>query len=184
MRGTLRMGHDVAASRLQMITDWAEGLRVLHVAHNIAAERFERWDRVTAISTAALSTVVGTAIFATLAESSRTAVRIITGILSLAAAALSTAQLIWNYPQLAAQHRAAAVRYATVRRQLDIMLADSGRLTDDNVNAVSATWEDIEKAAPALSRPIRRRARREIADRIARRPTTQITPAGQPRTGA
>ncbi|MFD0498382.1 MULTISPECIES: hypothetical protein [Streptomyces violaceusniger group] len=104
--------------------------------------------------------------------------------LSLAAAALSAAQLIWNYPQLSAQHRAAAVRYATVRRQLDIMLADRDRLTDDNVNAVSATWEDIEKAAPALSRPVRRRARREIADRIARRPTTQITPAGRPRTGA
>ncbi|MFF2852072.1 SLATT domain-containing protein [Streptomyces sp. NPDC058001] len=171
-------------SRLQMISEWAEGLRVLHVAHNIAAERFERWDRVTAISTAALSTVVGTAIFATLAGSSQTAVRVITGTLSLAAAALSTAQLIWNYPQLAAQHRAAAVRYATVRRQVDMMLADPGHLTDDRVDAVSTTWEDIERTAPALSHSIRRRARRAIADRMARRTAPPITPAGPPQTGA
>lgn len=134
------MGDSADTSRPAMITEWAEGLRVLHVAHNIAAERFERWDQVTSISAAALSTVVGTAIFATLADSSQTALGLITGTLSLAVAALSTAQLIWNYPQLAAQHRAAAVRYVTVRRQVDMMLADSSRLTDDSVNAVSTTW--------------------------------------------
>ncbi|WP_215013704.1 hypothetical protein [Streptomyces sp. ISL-94] len=36
---------------------------------------------------------------------------------------------LWKYPQLAAQHRTAAMRYA-IRCQVDIKLADVGRLTD------------------------------------------------------
>ncbi|MGW1267090.1 hypothetical protein [Streptomyces sp. NPDC002491] len=55
-----------------------------------------------------------------------------------------------------------------------------GTLSLDSVNAVSTTWEYIEKAAPALSRPIRRRARQEIAERVARRSMAQVAPANPP----
>jgi hypothetical protein len=44
-------------------------------------------------------------------------------------------------------------------------LTDSGCVTDDDVNAVCVTWEEIEEAASVLSRLIRRWARSEIADR-------------------
>ncbi|GAA3082455.1 hypothetical protein GCM10020000_80560 [Streptomyces olivoverticillatus] len=37
---------------------------MLHAAHNIASERFNRWNRVTGITTAMLSAVVGTFVLA------------------------------------------------------------------------------------------------------------------------
>ncbi|MFI1200729.1 hypothetical protein ACH4VR_14980 [Streptomyces sp. NPDC020883] len=68
------------------------------MAHNIASERFDRWNRVTGISTAMLSAVVGTTLFASLSTSGLTGVRVIAGTASLLAAALSAGQLVWNYP--------------------------------------------------------------------------------------
>ncbi|MER6050583.1 SLATT domain-containing protein [Streptomyces sp. NPDC001793] len=147
----------------EILERWSRGLQMLHVAHNIASERFNRWNRVTGISTAMLSAVVGTTLFASLSASGLTGVRVIAGTASLLAAALSAGQLVWNYPELASRHRAAAVRYATLRRHVDMRLASRDQVTEADVDVTSSEWEEIEQSAPQLPIGVRRRARREIA---------------------
>jgi len=166
---------DVAADgRVTLLGEWLVGLRILHVAHSIAAERFERWSRTTGVATAVLSAVVGTAIFTALAASTRTEVRVAVGVLSLLAAALGVAQLIWNYPQLAQQHRQAAVRYGALRRSVEKRLVDSAPIGQTDIDEISARWEEIEKEAPSVPTTVRSQTRRKI-DAAARQIPSQNT---------
>ncbi|MEU5304700.1 SLATT domain-containing protein [Streptomyces noursei] len=152
-----------APDRVEILERWSRGLQMVHVAHNIASERFDHWNRVSGITTAMLSAVVGTTLFASLSTSGLTGVRVVAGAASLLAAALSAGQLVWNYPELASRHRAAAVRYATLRRQVELRLANRDQMTDADVDVTSSEWEQIEQSAPQLPIGVRRRARRELA---------------------
>lgn len=49
---------------VEILERWSRGLQMFHAAHNIASERFNRWNRVTGITTAMLSAVVGTFVLA------------------------------------------------------------------------------------------------------------------------
>ncbi|MFE5738564.1 SLATT domain-containing protein [Streptomyces celluloflavus] len=149
---------------VEILERWSRGLQMLHVAHNIASERFDHWNRVSGITTAMLSAVVGTTLFASLSASGLTGVRVVAGVASLLTAALSAGQLVWNYPELASRHRAAAVRYAALRRQVELRLANRDQLTGTDVEATSSAWEEVEQSAPQLPIGVRRHARREIAN--------------------
>ncbi|MEU4848275.1 SLATT domain-containing protein [Streptomyces gilvosporeus] len=151
-----------APDHVEILERWARGLQMLHVAHNIASERFDHWNRITGITTAMLSAVVGTTLFASLSASGLTGVRVVAGASSLLTAALSAGQLVWNYPELASRHRAAAVRYATLRRQVELRLANRDQVTETDVDVTSSEWEEIEQSAPQLPIGVRRRARKEI----------------------
>ncbi|MGP9023116.1 SLATT domain-containing protein [Streptomyces sp. BR1] len=151
------------SDHVEILERWSRGLQMLHVAHNIASERFNRWNRVTGITTAMLSAVVGTTIFSSLSDSGLTSLRVAAGVASLLTAALSAGQLVWDYPELASRHRAAAVRYATLRRQVELRLANRDQVTGTDVDVTSSEWEEIEQSAPQLPIGVRRHARREIA---------------------
>ncbi|WP_157746605.1 SLATT domain-containing protein [Micromonospora inositola] len=150
----------------ELLLRWRVGIRTLHIGHNLAGEAFDKWARVTGVASAVIGSIVGTAIFASLAASTRVEIRIATGVASLVAAGLSTAQLIWNYPQLAQRHKCAAVKYGTLRRRTEEILAgppaSSATLQD-----VSRIWEQVEDIAPPLPERFRRRARymMDVADR-------------------
>jgi hypothetical protein len=148
---------------VEILERWARGLQMLHVAHNIASERFNHWNRVTGITTAMLSAVVGTTLFASLSASDLTAVRLVAGASSLLTAALSAGQLVWNYPELASRHRAAAVRYAALRRQVELRLANRDQVTETDIDVTSSEWEEIEQSAPQLPIGVRGRARKAIS---------------------
>ncbi|MEU5212733.1 SLATT domain-containing protein [Streptomyces sp. NPDC020742] len=158
------MGADAhaASGRLELLERWSKGLQVLHVAHNIASERFSRWSRITGLATAMLSTVVGTAIFASLSSSDSPTVRVAAGAFSLVAAALGAGQLVWNYPELASRHRDAAVQYASLRRRVDLAKVNDERLRDSDIDTMSSEWQEIEQSAPTLPAIPRRLARRAI----------------------
>ncbi|WP_408630722.1 SLATT domain-containing protein [Micromonospora coxensis] len=150
----------------KLLRGWRMGIRTLHIGHNLAGEAFDKWARVTGVASAVVGSIVGTAIFASLAASTRIEIRIATGVASLIAAGLSTAQLIWNYPQLAQRHKYAAVKYGTLRRRTEEILA-SPVVSPAMLHEVSRTWEQVEDTAPPLPERFRRRARHmmDVADR-------------------
>ncbi len=158
----LQYGDPDQAAGHRTLADWHGGLRLLHAAHGVASEGFDRRSRATGVVSAVLSTAVGTAIFASLSTSANPTVRIAAAAFSLFAAALCTAQLIWNYPQLAERHREAAVKYAALQRRIDTALS-TAEVAGAVLDAISREWRDIEEAAPPIPSRIRRRARRSLA---------------------
>jgi hypothetical protein len=167
---------ETATQRRAVLAQWSAGVRILHISHNLASEAFNKWGRVTGVATAALASIVGTTIFASLATSTSIEVRIATGIASLLAAALGAAQLIWNYPELSQQHKATGAKYGVLRRNIDQVLS-GGTLSAAQLKEVSALWEQTEADSPPLAERFRRRSRGFVAASDAR-----VKPASLGRT--
>ncbi len=72
-----------------------------------------------------MTSVVGTTIFATLAQGKGSVgIAIATGMLSVAAAVMSALQTFLAYPERALQHKDAANQYALIRREIEIFALD------------------------------------------------------------
>src|SRR5262249_46272001 len=104
--------------REQILEDWHSSVRRLHFAHNVEAARFEQLRRHLGFTATALSTVVGTTVFATLETSPNVYIKIVVGLLSIAAAVLGSLQTFLNYPELAEKHKIAAVEYGELKRTI------------------------------------------------------------------
>ena len=150
--------------RTQQLKGWTAGVRSMHIAHGIAAERCARLARVTGVLVAVLTAVVGTALFVSAAASQTTSVRYTAAGLSLLAATLGVAQVALNFPELAIRHQAAFVEYGKLRRDLDMiwMLGGASTVTADWLRDFRTGWSAAEAAAPVLPVRLRRTARRLI----------------------
>ncbi len=92
----------------------------------------------------ALTTLVGTSVFATFNETPSQRAKLIVGSVSILAAVLAAIQTFLSYGQLTERHRTAAARYASCRRSIEVALArhdasavDRIRLEMDKVGAAS-----------------------------------------------
>lgn len=173
MRGPSRVHESPRA----LLEHWLSALRILNVGHRIAGERYDVLARSTGVTAAVLSAIVGTAIFTSLASSSSTAVRATAAALSLIAAGLGTAQLVWNFPQREMQHRVASVDFGDLRREVEARLARSEPVTSADIDEVSTEWSRIEGGAPHIHGRLRGRAHRLIEQSDRRESETTTEPA-------
>lgn len=136
----------------QMLDGWLTGVRVLTIGHYAAAKVFEERHRNLGVPVIILSTVVGTAVFATIQTSPEPLAQAFVGLLSLAAAILSGLQTFLGYSQLAEKHKRAAVQYSQLRRELDEFCAypppkeDRKAIIDD----FRKRWDALEQEAPTI----------------------------------
>jgi hypothetical protein len=148
----------------ELLARWARGVRILHVAHGMASERYATFGRTTRVVAAVLTAIVGTALFVSAAASEQDLVRTVAAILSLLAAVLGVAQIALDYPDLAVRHRQAFVEYGRLRRRLDILLstAASSPPADRELEAFRESWAKAEESAPVIPVRLRSAARRTI----------------------
>ena len=126
-------------------------------AHYAMAESAKQRNWWLGVPVTIASTIVGTSIFATFSSNSQSsALQIVTGLLSLAAAVLSALHTFFNWPEIAAQHKAAAADFETARHRLDMFIVKQ-RLTppppDEAINEltdVGKWFDDISKRAPTI----------------------------------
>ena len=120
-----------------IVSQWRNGLRILHRAHEQATADFTRRGRILSVATLVLTTIVGTSIFATLNSSPATAWKVTAGLISLIAAVLAALQAFLLYPELAERHRQTASKVGDLRRQLDVLVA-TGTVTTDGLQEIRA----------------------------------------------
>lgn len=143
--------------REDLLQQWCTGVRIAHVAHEKAAARYDAVGRLLGVVVVVLSTIVGTAIFSTLARSPSTALKVVTGALSTAAAVVAGVQAFLGYPQRAADHREAAMRYGTLRRHLEQLMAfppDDVTLVAKAMEGFAEQWDDVEAAGRPVPQKI------------------------------
>jgi hypothetical protein len=143
------------------LDEWANGLRIEHVAHRRACARSERLGRWLGVAVVILATVVGTSVFSTIKSSPGTAVRVLAGLLSIAAAVLAAVQTFLGFEARAAQHREAATRYGTLRRELEQLRA-AASLDEEAIATIRTRWDEIDGSSPAVSSRLHERARRIV----------------------
>lgn len=114
--------------------------------HYKAAEREEAAHRWFGVPAVLLSAVVATSIFATLTADPAAGWKIVTGVLSLAAAALASLQTFLGHSERAREHRAAAAAYAALRREIELLdLRQSMAVTDPERSVEPVTFDELEQ---------------------------------------
>lgn len=104
----------------QLLATWLKRMDACQHAYYLEAERLKRWHFWLGIPAVIFSTVVGTAVFATL-ENQAVAVpaRVIVALVSIAAAVLAGLQTFLRLSESAAEHAHAADWYAAIKRDIE-----------------------------------------------------------------
>ncbi len=108
---------ELSEETLILITDWFRRVRESQQIHYECANHFGRMHLVLGIPTVILSTLAGTAVFASLAKDAHG--QIIVGLTSILVAVLAGLQTFLSLSKRSDGHRITAAKYAAVRRLLE-----------------------------------------------------------------
>ena len=115
------------SSTEELLQDWYRRARENQFAHYEAIKPLSSGNYKLGIPVAILSGLVGTSIFATLeTDQADISLRIVFGIISILAAVLASLQTFLRLSERAEKHRAVAVRYGALRRELETAIAKGG----------------------------------------------------------
>ncbi len=115
-----------------LITDWFRRVRENQIIHYACGNHFSWLNYRLGIPTIILTTVVGTAVFASLENQAIGNYKIVIGLISILASVLAALQTFLGFPQRAEKHRLTASGYAAIRRELELLktfpVEDAGEL--------------------------------------------------------
>lgn len=136
-----------------LIETWKKRARINQKAHYMVAERLHGRNFQLGVPVVILSTVVGTSVFATLADDVSIWGRVVVGVVSITVAVLSALQTFFRFNERAEQHRAAAIQYGVLNRELERLLAlppaEDGGIAKA-VLAVEQKFNDLAMQVPAI----------------------------------
>ena len=108
---------------LTLLRDWDRRAAASAETHYNHAARLSSRNVQLGIPVVALSTFVGTSVFATLQEDVSPYLRILVGAISVTAAVLASLQTFLRFAERAERHRVAADSWSAIRREISQMLA-------------------------------------------------------------
>lgn len=91
-------------------------------AHYLAAKRCQRRHMALGVPVVVFSTIVGSAIFASISERPELQWQIAVGLLSITSAVLASLQTFFRFAEAAAKHRESAAGYSLLYRELRMLL--------------------------------------------------------------
>jgi hypothetical protein len=108
----------------QLLSAWHRRMEACQHAYYLEAERYKRWHLWLGVPAVVLSTVVGTAVFATLENQSvGISARVIVALVSIAAAVLAGLQTFLRLSDAAVAHGHAGDWYAAIKRDIEQLRA-------------------------------------------------------------
>ena len=130
----------------QLLSAWHRRMEACQHAYYLEAERYKRWHFWLGIPAVIFSTVVGTAVFATL-ENQAVAIsaRVIIALVSIAAAVLAGLQTFLRLSETAAAHAQAGDWYAAIKRDIEQLQALRAQERGDAKSCTDALRKEINK---------------------------------------
>jgi hypothetical protein len=149
----------------ERLQKWRNGIKIAHNSHIQAATYYTRRGRMLGIPVVILTTIIGTAVFTSIATNNQAAIalQITAGLLSMAAATLSSLYTFLNYGGLAERHRTAAVKYGNLRREVEQLLCFLEGKTDldATMKEVRIKWDAVDLEAPEIPQKIHDKVKRD-----------------------
>jgi hypothetical protein len=130
-----------------MLTDWHLRATAAQFGYQSKAQRSRRANLALGIPVVALTTIVGTSVFAALTRDPTEQVKFLAGAVTILAAVLAAIQTFLAYAQVTENNRVAASRYAMIRRHIELAIARK------DANAIDRIRGEMDKAG-AASQPI------------------------------
>lgn len=148
-----------------LVTDWFRRARENQYVHYECGVWFSRLNYLLGIPAIVLSTLVGTAVFASLETSATGTQKILVGLISIAAAVLASLQTFLRFSERAEAHRAAGSGYGAIRRSLELLKTfppgDEAGLKD-LLNEIREQMDQLAREAPEVPSRMKRRLDREV----------------------
>lgn len=135
---------------------WQRRIAAVELGHRKLSDRLQRRYLMLGLPVVVLTTIIGTAVFASLADQEKVdvATRVVVGSVSIAAAVLSSLQTFLRYATRAEGHRVAAIRYETLRRDVAETLALPPGMRNDPVrelDSVRLRMDRYAKESPTIA---------------------------------
>jgi hypothetical protein len=142
--------------RERTLKEWYKRIQLSHRAHNKAAAKFEQLSRYFGIIATAFATAVGTSVFATLEASPNLHLKILAGLLSIAAAVLVSLQTFLKSPELAQKHKVAAEEYGELRRRIEMLWANppAEDVVEKVLTSIDREWREVRRRSPIIPQRI------------------------------
>lgn len=152
-----------------VLDEWKQRISRSHRAHKKAAAFYEAWSRRLGIIAAVLSAMVGTTVFSTLEEASLPiAIKVILGLLSVAAAVFAALQTYLKLPEVAQSHSKAATDFGDLRRRIERLEINppTPEKLNDALTALDEEWRAISERAPIVTQKIYEQVDRQGAQQV------------------
>lgn len=151
-----------------LLMRWHHGLHILQLGNFKAATYYGRCAKLLGVPVTIATTVVASAIFATLGKSSTWWIQFSAGVLTILAAVLSALQTFLGYGERSRSHQTVAVGYGELRMELQVLLVkDLAQVADLDkcLDSIRSRWSALDKGAPTLPQWIYAAAVAEAAGR-------------------
>ena len=136
-----------SASAQTLVQEWFRRARQNQRIHYQCADHFDKKNRWLGIPVIVISTVVGSAVFATVEHEASGFIKIALGLLSILVAVLASLQTFLAYPERAERHRVTSARYASVRRELELLAATSDMSCPETKNQLMVVRQALDSCA-------------------------------------
>ena len=145
-------GRDWDAQVAQLLENWHKRVYAAQAAHYASADTFRLLNYFVGVPAVIFASIVGTAIFADLANDRSRALAV--GAISILAAVLAALQTFLRFSERAAQHATAADWYSAIRRDIEETLhlpVESRGKAKDRLDSVRKEMNRVAQDAPELS---------------------------------
>jgi hypothetical protein len=144
-----------------LILHWHFRVRRVQLSHYDAARLFDSRHLWLGYPVIILSSAVGTTVFATLQKSSETAhfawIRILVGLLSVAAAVLASLQTFLRPSEVSEKHRIAGARCAAIKHEIELIMAmppENEEKLREKLSQINQRWEKLREESPNIPKGI------------------------------
>jgi hypothetical protein len=155
-----------AADPKEVVKTWFERCRTSQHAHYASVTRYIRVNSVLTWTSTVLSAVVGSTVFAVLAKDVRPWLRFLVGFLSVCTAVVVALKGTLHFEERAEQHRVAASAFGDIRRELELLYAQTASLPSETMveklDSIRSNLHSLTTGAPPIPTRLFRKIRSEI----------------------
>lgn len=139
-----------------LLITWETDLRIACHGHYEAAVNSSRYNYYLGIPVIILSTIVGTAIFASLEENPETYLQILFGLLSMLSVVLASLQTFFKFSEKAEKHRKAGGLFASLLKELEqkMVYVEKGVSVEEWCNVFRKRWDEISNESSTIPKKI------------------------------
>jgi hypothetical protein len=114
-----------------LLAEWLRRVVLSSQGHYENAQRLDKFNLFLGIPVVCLSAFVGTSVFASLGKNVESNIRIIIGLISVAAAVLASLQTFLGFSEKAERHKVYGAHYGSLRRKIEVAFTDNTMSEDD-----------------------------------------------------
>lgn len=137
----------------EMISHWRFRVHRMQLGHYTAARKFEASHLWLGLPAIIFSSIVGTTVFASLANGANMYLQVITGLLSVTAAVLTALQTFLKHSELAEKHRIAGAKFANLKHRIELLITMSTTEPNDlkqQLSLLEELWSKVREESPTI----------------------------------